>query len=108
LTHDSIVFLFQARRKETWRIIRPWVLVLVPAFAIPFLMFGFGHKRLEALWELNLFFGDFLVLLITMGRISFAVAKHYRCPACDRMPSVLNRGVPVDPIVCPNCGVRLK
>ncbi len=108
-TPDSIVILFQARRKETWRIIRPWVFITIPVFTVFFLMAAFfGGRPIEALWQLNLIFGGFLVLFISLGRIAFAVQKHYRCPACDSVPTVRNMGVLVDPAVCPNCVVRLK
>ena len=104
----EIISTFQERREETWRIIRPWTFVCVPAFAALFLMAGLGPKRPETLWELNLFFGDFLVVFITVGRISFAVQKYYRCPACGKVPNVRGGGVLVNPAVCPNCSVLLK
>ena len=63
---------------------------------------------LTELWELNLVFGTFAVLFISIGRISFAVNKYYRCPACDKVPMIVNSGVLADPKVCPHCDAQLK
>jgi hypothetical protein len=97
---------FQARRSETWRIIRPWTFVT----AAGFLLFAVGFNlanRLDELTMLILIFGCFPVLFLSIGRIALTVSRLYRCPACDGVPK--NRGkVLVDPDDCPNCGARLK
>jgi hypothetical protein len=37
----------------------------------------------QDLWKLNVIFGSFLILVISIGRISLTVNRLYRCPACS-------------------------
>jgi len=103
---DDTVLEFQRRRLETWRIICPWVIVALATFVTLAVMFTFGSLFAE-LWTLILFFGGFLVLLASIGRISLTVSKLYRCPACGSVPRCRN-GVLLDPYDCPSCGARLQ
>jgi hypothetical protein len=99
---------FQARRRETWRIIRSSVFVTVAGFVVFFVVFESSNLFGE-LWTLNLIFGTFLVLLFAIARISLTVTRLYRCPVCNTVPMGTGRdGVLVNPDVCPTCGARLK
>ena len=103
---NDTVLEFQTRRRKTWRIIRPWVLVTAGGFVLFAVGFHFPN-RLGELTTLILIFGSFLVLLLSIGRSALTVSKLYRCPACNSVPK--NRGgVLLDPDDCPNCGARLK
>lgn len=103
---NDTVLEFQTRRRETWRIIRPWVLVAAATFIAVALLFTFD-SLFDELWKLNVFFGGFLVLLASIARISLTVSRLYRCPACASVPR--NRGgVLLDPDDCPDCGARLQ
>jgi len=96
---------FQTRRRQTWSIIRPWTFVTVGGFVLFGVTFTFADRLDDRL--MNLFIGTFLVLFLSIGRISFTVARLYRCPACDTVPK--DRGkVLIDPEECANCGARLK
>ena len=106
---NSVVYLFQFRRKETWRIIRLWFLPFLAGWIALFVSFGFIKSGpLEELWEIKLLVGCFSAIGISIGRIAIAVQKYYRCPECDCVPTVTGKGVLVDPAFCPNCGVALK
>jgi hypothetical protein len=99
---------FQSRRRETWRIVRPWVLVTAAGFVVIFVVFEFPNL-FDELWRLNLIFGSFLVFLASIARISLTVNKLYRCPACSTVPMGRGHdGVLLDPDACPKCGARLK
>ena len=100
---------FQSRRRETWRIIRPWVTVTAAGFLFLFGVFEFPDL-FEEPWRRDLVFGaGFLVLLISVGRISLTLNKLYRCPACGSMPMAKGHdGVLLDPDTCPDCGATLK
>jgi hypothetical protein len=104
-TNDSVAK-FQSRRLETWRIIRPWVLVAPTAFVVFPVLFEFPNL-FDELGRLILIYGSFLVTGVSIGRMALTVSKLYRCPACDSVPRGRN-GVLVDPDECPKCGARLK
>jgi hypothetical protein len=105
MINDSVAE-FQTRRRQTWRIIRPWV----PVTAAGFVLFAIGFHAVNPFGDLTsliMIFGSFPVLFLSIGRIALTVSKLYRCPACGSVPR--NRGgVLLDPDDCPNCGVRLK
>ena len=105
LGSDDTVLEFQTRRRETWRIIRPWVVVTIATFIAIAVLFTF-NSLFDELWTLILFFGGFLVLLASIGRISLTVSELYRCPACGSMPRSRD-GMLLDPHDCPSCGARL-
>jgi hypothetical protein len=108
LAANEVVSAFQSRRRETWRIIRPWVFLTAAGFVVFFVVFEFPGL-FDELWKLNLIFGSFLVLLLSIARISLTVNKLYRCPACNTVPMGRGHdGVLLDPDVCPKCGARLK
>src|ERR1051326_7009269 len=89
---------FQRARRDTWRAIRIWFLVLG--------QFTWGLVSLVATGA--------AVIGITVG-----VRRHYRCPKCNAVPTGtwstvglgsfgLNRGVAINPCLCPNCGAPLS
>jgi len=84
LASNDFVSEFQSRRLETWRIIRPWVLVTVAAFLVFAGVVEF-YDRFPKLWQLNVIFGGFLVAAVSIIRINLAVSKLYRCPAGARL-----------------------
>lgn len=55
-----------------------------------------------ALWELNLCFGSFLVMMVAFVRVSQLVHRHYRCPYCNEAIAD-SEGVELNPERCPNC-----
>lgn len=105
---DDTVLDFQARRRETWRIVRPWVVVTVTAFLAMAALFT-SNSLFDELWKLIILYGGFLVLLVSIGRISLTVSKLYRCPACGSVPR--SRGsVLLDPGDCPKlrCPIAVR
>jgi hypothetical protein len=108
LAANDVAAEFQARRRKTWRLIRPWVFVTATGFVVFFLVFEFT-RVFDQLWTMNLIFGSFLVLLLSIARIALMVNKLYRCPACNNVPMGRGRnGVLLDPDACPKCEARLK
>lgn len=106
MSQDEIVSEFQRRRQETWRIIRPWVVVAVTVLIAIAGLFA-TDSLFDELWKLIVLYGGFMVLLVAVARSALVVSKLYRCPACDASPR--NRGqVLLDPDACPDCGVRLR
>jgi len=97
---------FQKRRRETWRQIRPWVGIAAAVFTTFVFVVYFGSK-LSELSNLNLVFGGMAVAVVAAVRINMVIRRTYRCPECDGVV-MDSDGVPVDPAVCPKCGVRLK
>jgi hypothetical protein len=106
LAANDSVSEFQLRRRETWRIIRPWVFVTPTAFVAFAVVFEFPNL-FDELGRLILIYGSFLVTGVSIGRIALTVSKLYRCPACDSVPRGRD-GVLLDPDECPKCGARLK
>jgi hypothetical protein len=105
LTDNETIAEFQNRRRQTWSIIRPWTFVTVGGFVLYAVAFTFAERLDDRL--MTLFLGTFLVLFVSIGRISFTVTRLYRCPACDTVPK--DRGkVLIDPTDCTICGARLK
>jgi hypothetical protein len=83
--HDTVLE-FQTRRNETWRIIRPWIIVTAAGFVLFAVGFNFPI-RFGELTTVILIFGSFLVLLLSIGRIALTVCRLYRCPACGTVPT---------------------
>ena len=48
------------------------------------------------------------VFAVSVGRLIYLVRKLYRCPACGAVVMEAMDGVPFNPEVCPECGVRLR
>ena len=105
-TPDDSVSKFQMQRSETGRIIRPWVIIIVAALLVMGIVVTF-HSWFSELWRLSLIFGSFLVLAISIIRISLVVKSRYCCPVCGQMVSD-SKGVLLDPETCHNCGAQLK
>lgn len=106
MSQDEIVSEFQRRRQETWRIIRPWVVVAVTVLIAIAGLFA-TDSLFDELWKLIVLYGGFMVLLVAVARSALVVSKLYRSPACDASPR--NRGqVLLDPDACPAYGVRLR
>lgn len=107
---------FQRRRKETWRLAKPWLVALLLAGAP---LYWMGDLDGEAAPERVLMFVAFFgILLVSVWRIVWIVQKTYRCPACDRVPMSRSSGVgtggcdcadevDLNPKSCPGCGARL-
>lgn len=124
---------FQEARRDTWRTIRIWLLVLVVGmigFAIPFWL-NRSHLHMTAPGRYSLSAADETVGQFTSGLASIVVAgaaaigstvglrRHYRCPKCNAMPMNtrnslvpntlgLNRGVFLNPSVCGSCDAPLS
>jgi hypothetical protein len=130
------VVAFQRSRRETWKSIRVWLLVLALAaigFAVPFWM-NKERVHVTGTWyasRYTLSSGDETVGQFTLGLMSLIVGgaatigivagvrRHYRCPKCDAIPMStrtqlgpasfgIRRDVDANPSVCRNCGARLR
>jgi hypothetical protein len=126
---------FQQRRRETWKAIRIWLVVVVLALIGTYIALrnadvhasgnGIGSFRYNAslddmtLWQLNLSLGSLLAMAVSVIAIVIAVQRHYRCPKCNAVPmSSWNTlgpgrvgkrwGVSLNPSVCPSCGAKLR
>jgi hypothetical protein len=84
-SQDEIVLEFQRRRHETWRIVRPWVIVAIPAFMAIAALFA-TDGLFDELWKLVVFCGCFALLVIAIARSTLVVSKILRCPACGASP----------------------
>jgi hypothetical protein len=117
----------------TWRAIRIWLLALFAGmigFAIPFCL-NRSHLHTIAPGRYSPSAADETVGQFTLGLVSLVatgaavigitvgVRRHYRCPKCNAVPTgtwstlgpgsfVLNRGVAINPSVCPSCGAPLS
>lgn len=122
---------FQRSRRETWKAIRLWLLVLASAvigFAIPFWMER-EHVQVDGtrytlpletmtLGELTLSLASFVLGGAAIIGITVGIRRHYRCPRCDTVPmgtwiqlgplAGVRRDVDMNPSVCPKCGARLS
>jgi hypothetical protein len=127
---------FQKSRRETWKSIRVWLLVLVLeliGFAIPFWI-NRAHIHATGTWYASRYtlssqgetIGQFtlgLVSVVVCGAatigIVVGVRRHWRCPKCDVIPMGtwsqlglgsfgIRRDVDTSPSVCANCGARLR
>jgi hypothetical protein len=128
---------FQRRRRETWRAVRWWWLVLavgIVGFELPF-YWERAHVHTvqrgpmavrqtlstqdESEGEFTLGLVSLVVIFIGGGAIIFGIRRHYRCPRCEEIPmgSWTNlgpttfgpqSGVELFPSVCRSCGARLR
>jgi hypothetical protein len=105
-SQEEIVSEFQRRRHETWRIVRPWVFIAIPAFMAIAALFT-TDSLFDELWKLIVFYGCFALLVIAIARSTLVVSKLLRCPACGASPRDRGR-VLLDPDDCPDCGARLR
>ena len=92
---------FQQRRATTWRVAKPWVLILLLGWLA---VFSIPIERTD------FFLLCFVTIVVATIRVNFILMKHYRCPACGKMP--IDRGsrggLMLNPAVCPRCGALLK
>jgi len=127
---------FQKRRGRIWRAVRLWILLGaagVIGFWIPFWANaatkcahnGLGTSRCTLslddmpLWQLNLTFGSFIVIGVSVIAATLAIKRYYRCPRCETVPlgswtslgpGIIGRqwGVALNPSVCSKCGAILR
>ena len=97
---------FQERRARTSRLVRPWIGSAAVGFGSVVLVF-FTRFPASEYWRFWLFFGGFLVGIISLVGINLVVQAHYRCPACGGVVSE-SHGTLLDPDTCPRCGAALK
>lgn len=130
------VVAFQRSRRDTWKSIRLWLLVLALSaigFEIPFWInresvhsSGTWYSSRSTLSPQDETPGQFtlgLVSFVAGGAaiigITVGVRRHYRCPKCDAIPMStwtqlgpgsfgVRRDVEVNPSLCRNCGARLR
>jgi hypothetical protein len=139
--HNSVgttpwtVAAFQRTRRETWKAVRVWILLLAMAaicFWIPFWLhrehvevvdtsrgtrytLPFEEETMEEFTVslISLVLGGAAVIGIVVG-----VRRHYRCPKCDKIPMTtraqlgpvfgVRRDVDMNPSLCSNCAARLR
>ena len=126
---------FRRSRRETWKVIRGWLLLLAIAAVGFWTPFWLNRDRVHIVdtsrgtrYTLPLedeTMGEFtlgLVSLILIGvagiGIVVGVRRHYRCPKCNTIPMTtwaqfgpafgIRRDVAINPSVCPKCGARLR
>ena len=127
---------FKQRRRETWRAIRLWLLLLFigsAGFWVPFYLERTNVKaensgsRVRYRLSLDDMTGTELIISLVsfvaagIGVVGTVVGtqRYYRCPRCEEVPmgswntfgpNLFSRqsGVAVFPAVCPNCGARLS
>lgn len=126
---------FRRSRRETWKAIRVWLLLLAIASVGFWTPFWLNRDRVHVmdtsrgtrytLSSQDETMGEFtlgLVSLILGGvagiGIVFGVRRHYRCPKCNTIPMTtwaqfgpafgIRRDVAIKPSVCPKCGARLR
>jgi len=127
---------FKQRRRETWKAIRLWLLLLcigAAGFWVPFYterskvkVENTGthvryHLSLDDMTgsELIISLVSFVALGVGVVGTIKATQRHYRCPKCEEVPmgswTVLGptffgrkSGLDLSPLVCPNCGARLS
>jgi|SRR3569833_1330489 len=123
---------FRMARSDTWRAIRIWMLVLVAGmigFATPFWL---NRSRLHTLapgryslsaadergGQFTLGLVSFVATAVAVIGITVGVRRRYRCPKCNAVPTGtwstlgpgsfgLNRGVAINPSLCPSCRAPL-
>jgi hypothetical protein len=124
---------FQEARRDTWRAIRIWLLMLIVGMiglAVPFWL-NRSHLHMTSPGKYSLSAADEAVGQFTLGLVSIVVVgaaaigitvglrRHYRCPKCNAVPMGtwnslgpdtlgLNRGVALNPSVCGSCGAPLS
>ena len=96
---------FQKRRETTWRLEKPWIVAMLIGWLGAFM--SFGVNAFSEPVRTHLFLLSFVVLIVTIVRINMILSRHYRCPACGKMP-IGGDGVLLDPVECPKCGAALK
>jgi hypothetical protein len=127
---------FKQRRRDTWKAIRIWLLLLFIGFAgfwVPFYLErtkvkveNIGsrvryHLSLDDMTDSELIISlvSFVVLGIGVVGTVKGTQRHYRCPKCEEVPmgywnilgpNLFGRqsGVDLSPSVCRNCGARLS
>jgi peptidoglycan/LPS O-acetylase OafA/YrhL len=95
---------FQARRRKVWRMAGPWILIGVFG-ALAAILYGDQPSAPLAQRVPMLIAAGGFFLCIIIGAV--IVNRHYRCPACGRVPSARN-GILFGPSECRSCGARLK
>jgi hypothetical protein len=126
---------FQRSRRETWKAVRVWLLLLAIAAIGFWIPFWVNRDHVEAVdasrgtrYTLSLedeTMGEFtlgLVSLVLGGAatigIVIGVRRHYRCPRCNTVPMTtwaqfgpvfgIRRDVEMNPSLCSKCGARLR
>ena len=126
---------FRRSRRETWKAVRIWLLLLVIAAIGFWIPFWVNRDRVhavntsrgtrytlsledETVGEFTLGLASFVLGGAAIVGIVFGVRRHYRCPRCDKVPMTrsmqfgpvfgIRRDVAMNPSLCSNCGARLR
>jgi predicted RNA-binding Zn-ribbon protein involved in translation (DUF1610 family) len=99
---------FQKRRQTTRRLEMPWIGLMMLGWLGAYV--AFFVESLPAYTSTSLFVLSIVILGVSIVRMNFIAMKHYRCPACGRMPIVngMQGGLLIDPEECPNCGASFR
>jgi len=127
---------FKQRRRDTWKAIRIWLLLLLIGFAGFWVPSYLEREKVKvenigSRVRYHLSLDDMTGSELIISLVSFVVAgigvagtvkvtqRHYRCPKCEEVPmgywnilgpNLFRRqsGVDLTPSVCRNCGARLS
>ena len=87
---------FQQRRRRALRVACPWLLL----GAISSVVANFVDNSVPYFLALCLASSTILLVGVILA------LRIYRCPNCDTFP--FNRGIELNPLICPTCGIALK
>jgi hypothetical protein len=97
---------FQARRKEAWRLIWPWVVVEIVGCPLTLLAYQCGQDS-ERLFVRLVPACLFLALFLVGLKITWLRREGIRCPVCDSTQESQD-DIDLSPKRCVVCGAKLR
>ncbi|MES2207673.1 MAG: hypothetical protein V4525_12890 [Pseudomonadota bacterium] len=110
--------LFKASRRRTWQAIRFWVLIGIVGIGIVELLSSEQISIKQITGKTIIVFAGFFMFMLSIGFITHAINKYYRCPKCNTIPMTsgfsvgssgfkYERGLILNPKICPKCKALL-